>query len=256
MPLYQPSNKCHRSFKQWFDLLLHFHTEHGHCNVQRHQPGYRQLAGWVHRMRKKNKLGTLHSSEVESLDSIGFQWSHISSPLPLEDGIAFLEEFKRKHGNCNVPYTYRHNQRLATWAHNQRSQLARKLRHQSSTMTKERLERLTAVGLFDFRSRDTLISLLNIPDNDPYKPPPVLHPSNFGTYQCNLNTFACRVNFNIHSTMSSFSLVLPNNRQQLLRIQTPHVLLPANISHQPQISKTTMLNAKLLHIWPKKKVLP
>ena len=177
------SNRRHRSFKQWFDLLLHFHNEHGHCNVQRHQFGYRKLAGWVHRMRKKNKDGALHSSEIESLDSIGFLWSHISSPLPLDDGIAFLQEFKRRHGNCNVPYTYRPNQRFATWAHNQRAQFARKLRHQPSTMTKERLEKLTAVGLFDFRSRDALISLINIPNNDPYKPPPILNPSNFGTYQ-------------------------------------------------------------------------
>ena len=175
-------NRRHRSFHQWLELLQHFHNEHGHCNVKRNQPGFSMLAGWVHRMRQKRKKGALNEDEAEALDSLGFQWSHISSPLSIDDAIVLLRAFKKKHGHCNVPYTYRPNQRIATWAHNQRSQLARKLRHQSSSMTSERFDKLADVGLFDFSSRETLLSILNIPSNDPYKPNPFPAPFNYCTY--------------------------------------------------------------------------
>ena len=207
MPSDQLSIRRHRSFNRWFDLLCHFHNQFGHCNVKRKQSGYEKLAGWVHRMRQKRKKGSLHHDEVEALDSVGFQWTHISSPLSLDDAIAFLRQFKEKHGHCNVPYTYSHNQRIATWAHNQRSQLARKFRHQSSTMSTERFDRLVQVGLFDFSTRDALISLVNIPATDPYKPPLLSHSAKFGKNRCtaipNLSTVPCTVCYPLPTRFSS-----------------------------------------------------
>lgn len=151
-----------KSFNEWFSLLSKFKDEYGHCSVKRNDPNHHQLSMWVNRIRKKYRNGLLPDAQIDQLKDIGFEWSVISQTLPFEDGIKFLEEYKQRHGNCSVPYTYPSNQRLATWVHNQRAQFVRKQRQLPSYLSDERIERLTNVGLFDFTSLECYRSICQI----------------------------------------------------------------------------------------------
>ena len=141
-----------RQFHDWLDLLQHFQSEFGHCQVKRDQPGYTRLAEWCHRIRKNRKRGKAQPYQIEALDGIGFEWELKSSPLKFSDAIAMLVQFKKIHGHCAVPYSYPRNQRLAVWAHNQRAQYHRLFRRQSCYLTEDKIKSLIDVGLFDFRS--------------------------------------------------------------------------------------------------------
>lgn len=57
-----------------------------------------------------------------------------------------LKEFKVKHGHCNVPQKYEPNQPLGTWVNKQRMEHKLLLDGHKSSMTKERMEKLEAVG--------------------------------------------------------------------------------------------------------------
>ena len=160
-----------RLFSDWYELLHQFHTQHGHCRVKRSCPGYEELSRWVNRIRKAKKNGKVKEGQVEMLNRLGFDWNVIGPRYPFEDALELLRQFKCKHGHCCVPYTYPPNQKLATWAHNQRAQYSRKLRNQRSYMTDENIAELKKVGLFDFKSRDVLVSFVNMPDDKPRMKP-------------------------------------------------------------------------------------
>ena len=151
-----------KTFAEWLSILIQFKKEHGHCSVKRNDPNNHHLSMWVNRIRKKFRQGLLLDHQKELLEDIGFEWSVISSTLPFQDGIAFLECYKLTHGHCCVPYTYPPNQRLATWVHNQRAQFVRKQRNLHSYLSDERIEKLTQVGLFDFNSRECYRSIIQI----------------------------------------------------------------------------------------------
>lgn len=59
-----------------------------------------------------------------------------------------LIEYKRKHGNTNVPLSYS-DTKLAIWVRNQRHQFRHLLNGRRSTLTRERYEKLRAIN-FDF----------------------------------------------------------------------------------------------------------
>ncbi len=158
-----------KSFSEWLTLLCQFKNEHGHCSVKRNDPDNHHLAMWVNRIRKKYRNGLLLDHQIESLKDIGFEWSVIAPTLPFDDGIAFLESYKQKHGNCCVPYIYPHNQRLATWVHNQRAQFVRKQSNKYTYLSDERIEKLTLVGLFDFRSKEAYRSIVDIAQREEAK---------------------------------------------------------------------------------------
>ena len=151
-----------KSFAEWLSILTQFKTDNGHCIVKRNDPKHHHLSMWVNRIRKKRRQGLLLDHQKEMLDDIGFKWSVISSTLPFQDGIVFLEGYKERHGNCCVPVIYPPNQRLATWVQNQRAQFVRKQRKQYSYLSDECLEKLTLVGLFDFSSTDCYRSIIQI----------------------------------------------------------------------------------------------
>uniref|UniRef100_A0A7S3LBA9 Helicase-associated domain-containing protein n=1 Tax=Amphora coffeiformis TaxID=265554 RepID=A0A7S3LBA9_9STRA len=66
------------TWEQSLANLVCYKHRHGHCNVPRFYPTYRQLGSWVHRQRLKkkfpNKYGALKKEQIQQLETIGFTW--------------------------------------------------------------------------------------------------------------------------------------------------------------------------------------
>ena len=146
--------------EQWqerFEELVEFRKERGNCLVPHNWSGNRSLAQWVKRQRYQYKLkkegrhSTLTDERLRVLEEMGFVWS--SHRASWEERFNDLAEFSEVNGHCNVPSTYPENHQLSVWVKCQRRQY--KLLRQgnrASTMTKERIVRLTSLG-FCFNPR-------------------------------------------------------------------------------------------------------
>lgn len=82
------------------------------------------LARWVKRQRYQYKLmvdgkqTTMTDERVKLLEDVGFIWD--SHAATWEERLNELREFRRIHGDCNVPSSYAENPKLATWIKCQR----------------------------------------------------------------------------------------------------------------------------------------
>ncbi|CAJ1959494.1 unnamed protein product [Cylindrotheca closterium] len=150
--------------KQWeeqFEELLKFKEQEGHCLVPHTYPENQVLSRWVKRQRYQYKLkaagkvpSTMTDVRIKKLEDIGFVWdSHATAWV---NRLKELEEYREKHGDCNVPSNYPANPELATWIKCQRRQY--KLfwaGNKSSSMTVERMNKLNEVG-FIWKVREDL----------------------------------------------------------------------------------------------------
>ena len=76
------------------------------------------------------------------LDSIGFVWKFRATPISVDWEVRFqqLVEYKRVHGDCNVPQRYKANPQLGTWVITQRTK--------EETMSEKRRKQVwTPLGL-------------------------------------------------------------------------------------------------------------
>ena len=125
-----------------FQQLVDYKQVHRDCNVpHRYQPNP-QLGFWVDTQRRNNvpsvykqnpplgswvgkqrhKKETMSGERREKLNSIGFTWKVREAHILVDWEIRFqqLVEYKRVHGNCNVPWMYKENPQLGKGsAHNE-----------------------------------------------------------------------------------------------------------------------------------------
>lgn len=130
------------SWDDKYTLLVEYKNTHGHCNVPSDFP---VLGRWVNKQRQAAKHGTLTRDHSARLDAIGFVWNILE--LSWNEMIDALADFKRVHGHCNVPQSWRDNPKLARWVNTQRMEKKRE------TMTADRVSRLDALG-FVWNLRD------------------------------------------------------------------------------------------------------
>jgi hypothetical protein len=136
-------------FPEYFELLVAFKKEHGHCNVHF---GYKSkdgkpLGAWCGKMRRLIKNNKLSAKKVKEFQEIGFP-SVVERPGKKND---FLENydrlvaFERKYGHCTVPIRFRHpdGSALGFWCLEQRK-LFKKNR-----LPVEHLQQLQKIG-FEF----------------------------------------------------------------------------------------------------------
>ena len=64
------------------------------------------------------KQSTMTDERVKLLEDIGFIWD--SHAAVWEERLNELREYRRIHGDCNVPSSYAKNPKLATWIKCQR----------------------------------------------------------------------------------------------------------------------------------------
>jgi len=109
----------YKSFDDYFRDLKEFKQNNGHCNV----PNHSVLNQWSKKMRlayskiKKGEkpVSKLTEGNIKRLDSIGFNWSIDKYFRTFDDHFKELEEYKAKHGDCNVPYGTGEFNSLCRW---------------------------------------------------------------------------------------------------------------------------------------------
>jgi hypothetical protein len=127
-----------------YEKLVEFKRKHGHCMVPQKKKGDVSLGMWVSHQRKNHSNNKMRQDRKERLDEIGFAWK--------DDVDAYgdklwhqqyekLVEYKRKHGNCLVPYKYKPDRLFGQWLIRQRTF------HKSAIL---RLDRKQLLDALDF----------------------------------------------------------------------------------------------------------
>jgi hypothetical protein len=143
---------------------------HGDCNVPGSWAEDPQLGNWVHHQRTRKKAldrgepsGGMTAARVAKLGALGFEWEMSAAALSKqisrganrddagwERRLAKLKEYKRAHGDCNVPQRWAADPRLGRWVSDQRKGkrgLDRgEPRERRNGMTAARAAKLDALG--------------------------------------------------------------------------------------------------------------
>ena len=103
-----------------FQQLVEYKRVHGHYNVPQRYKAIKQLGGWVCTQRNAK---TMSEERRKRLNSNGFTWKIREAHITVDWEVRFQElvEYKRVHGNCNVPQDYKANPALGIWVMRQRT---------------------------------------------------------------------------------------------------------------------------------------
>jgi hypothetical protein len=130
--------------------LAEYRRIRGHCNVPYNFSKKSKLATWVANLRSQYKLhqegkaSSVTNLRIQALESLGFEWNRFGATW--EDRLSELAEYRKIHGNCNVPYNYSENPKLVNWVANQRQQYNSNLNRKTSPMTTFRIQELERLG--------------------------------------------------------------------------------------------------------------
>ena len=139
-------------WEQMFNALVEYRRDFGHCNVP---PGWaenRQLAHWVGTQRRVNKQGKFPADRVTRLDRLGFTWGKDDR---WEEMFRSLVDYRKTHGDCNVPRAWPENPRLGVWVHTLRKQKRlgelpanriQRLNRRVAELTTQQIQRLDALA--------------------------------------------------------------------------------------------------------------
>ncbi len=93
---------------------------------------------WILEQRKANKKNKLSQERIDKLEQIGFIWD--IKEMFWEEMFSKLLDYKNNYGNCNVPYQWPENYKLASWVSRQRNM------KKKEKLSEERIQRLEAIG--------------------------------------------------------------------------------------------------------------
>jgi hypothetical protein len=131
--------------KLWDDRfreLVAYKKKHGNCLVPQKWIN-KSLAAWVGTQRQSKKKATLPPDKIKRLDALGFVWDPIEQTW--EERFRELVAYKKEHGDCLVPITWK-NKQLALWVFNQRRS------KRKATLPWDKIKRLDALGfVWDIR---------------------------------------------------------------------------------------------------------
>jgi len=115
-----------------------FQRDHGHSNVPYAWPRNRELPAWLHGVRCNKRSGRLDADRVRQLEALGVVWE--PQQTRWENRFADLVDYRRCHGDCNVPCGWPENPALANWVKGVRASQKR------GDLDCERIQRLDAIG--------------------------------------------------------------------------------------------------------------
>ena len=127
--------------RDWDSMVAQLETfrgEHGHCNVPNAWPRNRELAAWLHGVRCNKRAGRLDAGRVRQLDAMGVVWD--PQQTRWEKMFAALVEYRRCHGDCNVPCGWPTDPSLAKWVKGMRAAQKR------GDLDSERIRRSDEIG--------------------------------------------------------------------------------------------------------------
>ena len=129
-------------WEQRFRELVAHKKKHGDCLVPQKWTN-KQLGSWVNTQRLSKRKSTLPSDKIKRLAALGFVWDPIEQTW--EERFRELVAYKKEHGDCLVPITWK-NKQLALWVFNQRRS------KRKATLPSDKIERLHALGfVWDIR---------------------------------------------------------------------------------------------------------
>jgi hypothetical protein len=89
------------------------------------------------RTKISEKKGSLDGKRVEKLNQLNFIWDAIEDEW--ETRFIALKQYKKKHGNCNVPRSYAIDFKLSRWVLTQRQFKKKNLLRNDKILRLERL---------------------------------------------------------------------------------------------------------------------
>jgi hypothetical protein len=126
------------NWEEMFDVLKEYKENHGDCNVPINWSENKQLSSWVANQRINYRNGKLSDDRIKRLEDIGFVWERFESKW--EEQFAALKEYKKNHGDCNVPNSWSENKQLADWVRGQRTS------YREGKLSEDRIKRLEDMG--------------------------------------------------------------------------------------------------------------
>ena len=139
-------NPIQQAWNQLFDLLCEYKALNGNCNVPQRWPQNQKLANWCSNQRAFKRRGKLTKERTRRLDSIGFIFEPLASSW--EEMFPVLLDYKRLHGDCNVPEDWPQNPRLGQWVKAQRRS------KKSECLSELQIRRLEELGFEWQRQKD------------------------------------------------------------------------------------------------------
>jgi hypothetical protein len=126
------------AWDKMFSLLKEFKESHGHCEVPHGWAENPKLASWVITQRRRRKKALMSQEQSRRLDEIGLEWDPVGKLW--EKMYSALVEYKKRHGDCDVPKRWSEDPKLGRWVVAQRG-LKRKGR-----LSEDRIRRLDKLG--------------------------------------------------------------------------------------------------------------
>ena len=136
-----------RDWDAMVDQLESFRRIHGHSNVPHAVPRHRELFAWLNGVRSSKRSGRLVAERVRQLEELGVVWE--PQQARWDKMFAALAEYRRSHGDCNVPYGWPKDPVLAKWVKGLRATQKR------GEMDDVRVRRLDSIGFEWDRGGDT-----------------------------------------------------------------------------------------------------
>eukprot|EP00803_Ostreobium_quekettii_P008369 evm.model.scf_648.3 EVM.evm.TU.scf_648.3 scf_648:22258-26753(-) len=129
-----------RAFSDWYEVLLKYKEEHGHCKVPQNYPG--GLGKWVSRQRVKWKCGVLDVEAYHQLCAVDFVFD--ADEHTWTQHFKDLCDFHDRHGHCDVSHSDQDAAvkypGLADWVSLQRHT------HKRGRLPEDRRRRLSGLG--------------------------------------------------------------------------------------------------------------
>lgn len=139
---FKPSLKVDEVWENYFQRLIKYKAQFGHCNVPKSYKADKQLADWCDRLRNiycGTMAGNLTAERIQSLEQLGFVWSWNRTEIAWEKRYQELLLFKNKHGHANVPKTAEYKD-LGAWVSAQRNYYTKGI------LSEQRQKKLTDTG--------------------------------------------------------------------------------------------------------------
>jgi hypothetical protein len=118
--------------------LVAYRKRFGTTDVSSRNATYARLGRWIAAQRHKRRRGSLARDRIRRLNAAGMLWS--PGDEIWQGMFRQLKEFAKREGHCNIPEHYAPNQKLASWAHNQR------YRKRKGELSRDRRQTLESIG--------------------------------------------------------------------------------------------------------------
>jgi hypothetical protein len=113
--------------------------------TNQYEPG---MKSWLYHQQRCFREGKLSKDKIQALRDVGVTLK-MTHRFSWDIRLMELIEFKRMHGHCNVPATWRHNKELGSWVGTQRKY------KRTGKLSDERISALTSIG-FEWEPKKAL----------------------------------------------------------------------------------------------------